>query len=712
MVNADLDALAVELARLDVLIEAEMRRTRARYELSLDEFRGLYITNERVEALLRAQPTTEQGPVPSISDARASDTGSRWRQLADALELTDDERDLLLVCLAPELDARYETLYAYLNDDVTRRWPTPDLCLRLLAPGPERNLELRGCLLLSARLFATGVLERLSTQRDEPRQRRGLRVAPPVVEWLEGFPYVDERLVRVGRFGASEPRLSVESMPEPVRGTLASLTAHLARRATLPVVVIRGGTASEAETVAEDLFARAGRQVLVIDGDALRAASAPDEMFSAIALAQHVLQISVIVGSLEPRTDGGPAGADGFPSAMSRFTRRSPSVILAVGPGITDVDVFADAPSLNLTLSEPGAAERMASWRWALGEAGDGPTPSESTVIALADRFALGSDQVMEAAATARGMAMLEGAGRPTRAHVFAAARAASSAEAGGTTRVVTSAFDWDDLVLPSEAKARLVDVVHAVEQRPLVLDEWGFSRRLGGTRGLKVMFAGPSGTGKSMAAGIVAKTLQLDLHAIEIGSVVSKYIGETEKNLDRAFGAAMRANAILLIDEADALLGKRSQVKDAHDRYANVEVAYLLQKMEDYDGIVIVATNLSQNIDEAFSRRMHYTIEFPRPDVTAREGLWRGIFPSTAPVAPDVDFTYLARQFDLAGGDIRNVALDSAYRAAQDESAITLGHVLGAIARQFAKHGKVLTQADFREHYADLLSTLEGPRR
>src|SRR6185503_13735567 len=169
---------------------------------------------------------------------------------------------------------------------------------------------------------------------------------------------------------------------------------------------------------------------------------------------------------------------------------------------------------------------------------------------------------------------------------------------------------------------------------------------------------------GKTMAAGLIALSVGMDLHRLELAAVVSKYIGETEKNLDRAFDAARRANAVLFIDEADALLGKRSQVKDAHDRYANVEIAYLLQKMEDHDGVVIVATNLAQNIDEAFSRRMQYVIDFPLPDAASRERLWRGMFPDSAPVADDIDFGFLGRQFELSGGDIRNVVLDAAFRA------------------------------------------------
>jgi SpoVK/Ycf46/Vps4 family AAA+-type ATPase len=238
------------------------------------------------------------------------------------------------------------------------------------------------------------------------------------------------------------------------------------------------------------------------------------------------------------------------------------------------------------------------------------------------------------------------------------------------------------------------------VELRARVLDEWGFQRRLGQAGGVKAMFAGPSGTGKSMAASLIAKALSLDLHRVELAATVSKYIGETEKNLDRAFDTARAANAILFIDEADALFGKRSEVKDAHDRYANVETAYLLQKMEDHDGVVILATNLANNIDNAFSRRMHFIVEFPLPDVPRRELLWRGMFPREAPLGADVDFSFLARQFPFAGGDIRNIVLDAAYAAAQQGEPIGMATLLRAVSRQFAKRGQVASASEFREYH------------
>ncbi len=704
--NEDLDALVPELARLDALIAAEMRRLRARYELSRDEFHGLYITDERVEALLRAsQPSPEAVALPDIAGTRYADSTSRWRQLADALELDDDERDLLLVALAPELDAKYETLYAYLNDDVSRRRATVDLAVRLLAHNEEHRRVLKGLLLPVARLFASGLIDVQSAERDQSRGRRPMRLAAPLADWLQGLAYVDERLLAAARFGGVEVTLPDEALPGGAREALDGLVRRLRERAPVPSVVLSAGTAAEAALVAEEVFARAARPVLIVDVAALRASETAAETVSAVNLAQHVLRVGVVVAPVDGWAEADGRAHESWVGALRRLARHSSSFVVAAGPGVSAGSLFPDNPNLDIALPEPTTPERAACWRWALARVPGSPRPPEPLVNALADRFAFGADRVLRAVQYAWNTAMLEGRPRPSTSHLFAAARAASADGSGGTTRVVSTPFDWDDLVLPGDVKTRLSEVVRAIERRSQVLDDWGFARRLGGARGIKVMLAGPSGTGKTMAAGIVARSLHLDLHRIELGTVVSKYIGETEKNLDRAFAAARRANAVLFIDEADALLGKRSQVKDAHDRYANVEIAYLLQKMEDYDGIVIVATNLARNIDEAFSRRMHYVIEFPQPDALARERLWRGMFPDAAPVAADLDFTFLARQFELAGGDIRNVALDSAYCAAEGDGVITLAHVLRAVARQYAKRGQVPTRADFREHYALLMA-------
>jgi SpoVK/Ycf46/Vps4 family AAA+-type ATPase len=236
-----------------------------------------------------------------------------------------------------------------------------------------------------------------------------------------------------------------------------------------------------------------------------------------------------------------------------------------------------------------------------------------------------------------------------------------------------------------------------AVQHRNIVYGDWGFEQKLSLGKGLNILFAGPSGTGKTMAAAILAHEWSLDLYKIDLSQVVSKYIGETEKNLDRVFREAQTSNAVLFFDEADALFGKRSEVKDAHDRYANIEIGYLLQKMEEYEGVAMLATNWRANLDEAFARRLHFVVEFPFPDEEARYHIWRGMFPPQAPLAEDVDFVMFAHAFKLSGGNIKNIAITAAFLAADEGQPIGMGHVIRAAKREFQKVGQAWEESTWR---------------
>ena len=230
------------------------------------------------------------------------------------------------------------------------------------------------------------------------------------------------------------------------------------------------------------------------------------------------------------------------------------------------------------------------------------------------------------------------------------------------------------------------------------MLSDWGYDRSVARTQGLKVLFAGESGTGKTMAAQVLAAELGLELFRVDLATIVSKYIGETEKNLDRIFGAADGSNAILFFDEADALFGKRSEISDSHDRYANIEVAYLLQKMEGYAGAVILATNYRRNIDDAFVRRLDFVIDFPFPEAEDRKRIWRLLLPEEAPLADDLDIDFLATQFKLSGGSIRNCSLSAAFQAADDDGVIGMRHLVRAVALEYGKQGRLTLEADFEQ--------------
>jgi SpoVK/Ycf46/Vps4 family AAA+-type ATPase len=271
----------------------------------------------------------------------------------------------------------------------------------------------------------------------------------------------------------------------------------------------------------------------------------------------------------------------------------------------------------------------------------------------------------------------------------------------------IATPHGWDDLVLPRDHVAQLREIADAAERREQVLEHWRFGDKVCTSPGVAALFSGPSGTGKTMAAGVLARQLGMELYRIDLSRVVSKYIGETEKNLNVLFAEARRAYAVLFFDEADALFGKRSEVKDAHDRYANIEVAYLLQRMESYEGLTVLATNLRHNLDEAFLRRLQYCVEFPQPSAGDRRALWRKVWPATAPLAADLDLEFVAQHLELTGGQIRNIALKAAYLAAGDGAEIGMRHLIAAIRREHQKLGRLTVDRMFGP-YAQLFAELE----
>jgi hypothetical protein len=362
-----------------------------------------------------------------------------------------------------------------------------------------------------------------------------------------------------------------------------------------------------------------------------------------------------------------------------------PRIFVATGTP-RELPAFSHRIIINLNVANGNIGQRAAYWRRLLPEID--PAVAEH----LASAFQFTSAQIEATARLARDRArVFADEPVPTADQLFACARLVSNRNLANLARQVPLRHTWRDLVLPEGAARQLREICGQVRYRATVLGDWDFGRGAAGSGGVTTLFCGPSGTGKTMAAGVLARELGLDLYRIDLSTVVSKYVGETEKNLARIFAEAETSNAILFFDEADALFGKRSEVKDAHDRYANIEVAYLLQRVEEFPGVTILATNLKQNLDGAFLRRIHFMVEFPFPKPAERERIWRVTFPPGAPRGADVDFAEIARRYDVSGGVIRNIALGAAYLAAEDGAAIQMKHIQRAAVREYQKLGKTV---------------------
>jgi SpoVK/Ycf46/Vps4 family AAA+-type ATPase len=351
-------------------------------------------------------------------------------------------------------------------------------------------------------------------------------------------------------------------------------------------------------------------------------------------------------------------------------------------------------------------AERRTAWRSALGEAGI--MADERAIDELAWRHRLSSAQIERAVEMAVRQAAWHAAA-PQLADVAAAARRQSQQDLGSLAARLRPVYRWGDLVLPPDQVEQLRELCLQARYRHVVLGEWGFERKLSLGKGLSALFSGPPGTGKTMAVEVVANELGLDLYKIDLSQVVSKYIGETEKNLDRLFAGARAGHAILFFDECDALFGKRTAVQDAHDRYANIEVAYLLQKMDEHDGVTVLATNLRPNLDVAFTRRLTFIVEFPFPDEASRRRIWETIWPAAVPRSKDLDLDFMATQFKLPGGAVKNIALAAAFLAATEPTPeVRTDHLLRATRREMEKAGRSMARAEFGR-YADKATVSDG---
>jgi hypothetical protein len=693
------EPMQADLGWLDLLIHREILRLRATYQLSLDEFRGLYVSDEQVDALVQAPLQDMSGQSIDFEAALGGMKGERCASsalvhLSQEFSLSCLEQDLLLVAAAPELDPKYETLYGYLNNDVSRKAATMDLMCRLLVNGEQSKRSIRTALQPHAPLFASGLLQ-LAAGSD-----RGARLSACVLAHRSVSAFLLN--LDLKKSGPAE-LAALAQLPErseflaPTLRTRLAVTSRAWRRGTTaPIWILHGRDTELRHHAALRLSANLDLTLLQLD----LATLAPNAEALAAALRGALMQQRLLDAALRI------TGVERYRDADGRLTpdlvRALRSLREARRPVFLEADELAALKNaldafhvIEIEVPELSRAERAAVWASALCARGVQATPQ--AVEQVTNCFALTVLQIESAAQSLADEGDSELADPQPLAD---AARRASDHSLASIAQRLERCFDLKEVVLPSTTFGRLQDVVHAIRNRHLVFGDWGLSARAGGS-GLRVLFSGPSGTGKTMAAAALARELGVDVYRIDISQTVSKYIGETEKNLDKIFRAALYSNAILFFDEADALFGKRSEVKDAHDRYSNIETAYLLQKIEEYSGIVLLASNLSRNIDSAFSRRLNFVLEFPLPDKADRERLWRGMLAGTVPVASDLDIGFLAAQFPLTGGEIRNVVLDAAFSAAQGERrALTMKHVVIALGRQLAKQGRVPSITEFKQHH------------
>ena len=619
---------------------------------------GLAVTDDQIAAARQAWAAAATAPPGQPAPALV--------ELSARLGLSPFEQQTLLLCAALELDPAAPALCALAQRDERKPWPTFALALELFDDPSWEALSPQGPL-------RDWRLVEISQLPGQPLTGSVLRADERIVSYIKGLNYLDDRLAPL----LTAIPQAEGGLPASQQVTVATVLEGWARSAELspaPAVQLLGPDAAAKLSVAADAADRLGRRLYRLPAGLLPAQ--PGELETAARLWSRESRLLPLVLYLDTQTDDG----DAPDRAVGRF--------LASSSGLFLVGTVEARPELMPTASvvdvaRPTLAEQHAIWLRALGPA------AGRTAGQLAGQFDFDAATIARIAGTA---AEQDAAGQLPR--LWDASAAICRPRMDALAQRIDGRATWDDLVLPEPELDLLHQIADQVRHRAEVYHGGGFADRLNRGLGITALFAGPSGTGKTMAAEVLARDLRLSLYRIDLSAVVSKYIGETEKNLRRVFEAAEQGAAVLFFDEADALFGKRSEVKDSHDRYANIEVNYLLQRMESYRGVAVLATNMRSALDQAFLRRLRFVVTFGFPAAAERRVIWSKVFPARTRTY-DLDLDRLAH-LTATGGMIHNIALNAAFLAARDATPVTMPLVLAAARAEFRKLELPVAESDF----------------
>ena len=642
----------------------------------------------RLARLAQAEPAAPAAPAAPVPiDERIAQAAGEMKSLEmgdpppalivlrQRLGLSVFERELLLLCAALELDTRIPSLCARAQDDLQRPYPTFALAMALFddpdweALSPERPLRYWR-------------LIEINQPAAQPLTSSALRADERIVSYLKGLNTLDDRLATF--VSPIEPALaSGDPLPQSQQAVVDEIIRSWQRALgdmPLPMVQLLGPDPISKLLVAARAAAMLGRHVYRLAAESLPASLNDLELLARLWHREGILLPLALYLDLQ-EIDG---AAPEHHASLQRFLSRTDGVIFL---GTRESWPRLARPSISVDVAKPTAAEQRAVWAQALADR------APEAAGQLAAQFSLNGVTIAQIAQDALSdPGVTDGDLAP---RLWATCSIQTRPRLDALAQRLDPKATWDDLVLPAEQTALLHQIAQQVGQRHTVYEDWGFAEKMNRGLGISALFAGESGTGKTMAAEVIATDLRLNLYRIDLSAVVSKYIGETEKNLRRLFDAADDGGAILFFDEADALFGKRSEVKDSHDRYANIEINYLLQRMEAYRGLAILATNMKGALDPAFMRRLRFIVNFPFPGVSERRLIWHKVFPQQVP-KQDLDYDRLAR-FAITGGNIHSIALNAAFMAARSDAAVSMPLVLAAARAEFRKLDKPINEAEFQ---------------
>ena len=615
--------------------------------------------------------------------------------LCEKFSLSWLERQIVIMSLAAELHPKYEKVYGLIADDTSIKHPTLEIVLKILFDDATEIIN-------NKRQWICGGFLQKFLFSDSPwnlnAQNGEMRLDERIIFYLLGidkFPQELEGYFEIFHPDDILPPLLIQM--ELQKKLQNYYTTDLQERETV-LLHLQGACGTGKIFQLKHLCKSLGRTLLIVDMKLFLSDTSPEKLIKSI-LCETILQNAVLAVKMPDTIDDNLIVAliKLKTEYIKEFQNGEIFYILSTY-SMKKYLLEQKNPILNFLLELPDEQERKILWQ-EMGKHYIFSTPVNWGEFASKFRFTPG--QIMDTLELAK----INAAGNKNKSEEIDIKSLHSACYQNGKTHLITKArkieakFHWDDIILQEDAKSLLIDACNQMKFRQTVFGDWGFNKRLFYGKGLSILFSGPPGTGKTMAAQVVANELQLELYKVDISKMVSKYIGETEKNLEEIFDEAQLSNAILFFDEADAIFGKRTEVKDSHDRHANVETAYLLQRIEDYEGVTILATNYIKNIDDAFLRRFNFVIEFPFPNATYREMIWRSLFPKETPLQEDISFPWIAEKFEVSGGNIKNIALAAAFIAAEKNEAIGNGHIIKAAVTELKKIGKMVILDDIEEY-------------
>ena len=676
-----IEHLLAELRRLDLLLLHSLPRLRrsSGSDAAPPMLRSVSDDDPALSLAAHAAATRV-----SLRAAQAAGTRLPLIELCRNLRLDDISVGVLMLAIAPHAARHYEDVFAWLQGDAALRAPQLDLALTLFADSTAERLQLRQHLVATSSLFASGFVW-LADPPDGARHAEPSRLVLASPRLLRFLCDHDGAEPDVEAVRARAPLPAASTALDRQLDVFRTAIEHATHAA--PVALVQTADGHAALTAAALLAHDFGLPALLIDLARPHAFHTSAEATMKAVFDEARLQGAVL--AITGYDDLPVATRDAALAATATQLERFDGPVIAIVSAPFDLRrELRHRAVLTIAVSPPDADARADLWR---SELGDRATAAPD-IAHVARSFRLGASQIRDAA---RLVTTLDHAAGAKPEHLHVASRAQSRHGLGDLAERVAPWGRWDDLVIPQVSVERLRDVIDSMHHRETVFTHWGLSQKVAVWRRVTALFAGPPGTGKTLSASLIAQALGLDLFRLDLSGVVSKYIGETEKNLDRVFRAAHGSNAILFFDEADALFGKRTEVKDAHDRYANIETSYLLQKLESFEGLAILATNFKKNIDPAFLRRIDILVDFPMPAKEERRRLWRSLIPASMPLAADVDLDFLADRFELSGGLIMSSLQAAATRAAAAHQPVGMLPLLRAIRDELHKQGKLVSKDD-----------------